>query len=49
MGLFTRYCVFCGNKIKKGQDTVRLGKHFDSEEHAQLYSKKLEESGPNRG
>ncbi len=44
MGLFTKYCSFCGMKIEKGQDIVRFGKHFDSEEHAEQYSKGIEES-----
>ena len=42
MGLFTKYCEICGNKIGKGQDVVRFGKHFDSEEHAQQYTKMVE-------
>ena len=44
MGLFTRYCAFCGMKIQNGQDIDRFGKHFDSEEHAELYAKQIEES-----
>lgn len=44
MGLFTRYCAFCGMKVEKDQDIVRFGKHFDSEEHAEQYSKGVEES-----
>lgn len=42
MGLFTKYCEICGNKIDKGQDVVRFGKHFDSEEHAEQYTKMVE-------
>ena len=44
MGLFTRYCALCGMKIEKHQDIVRFGKHFDSEQHAELYAKQREES-----
>jgi hypothetical protein len=44
MGLFTKYCVLCGMKIGKDQDVVRFGKHFDSEEHAELYAKQIEEA-----
>lgn len=42
MGLFTKYCETCGKKIEKGQDIVRFGKHFDSEEHAEQYTKIVE-------
>ena len=44
MGLFTKYCALCGMKIEKHQDVVRFGKHFDSERHAELYAKQMEES-----
>lgn len=43
MGLFSKYCATCGKKIEKGNDTVRFGKHFDSEEHAEQYAKRMEE------
>jgi len=43
MGLFTKYCEVCGRKIEKGSDIVRFGKHFDSEEHAEQYAKRIEE------
>ena len=43
MGLFTKYCEICGKKIEKGSDVVRYGKHFDSEEHAEQYVKRVEE------
>ncbi len=42
MGLFTKYCEVCGRKIERGNDIVRFGKHFDSEEHAQQYAKEME-------
>jgi len=42
MGLFTKYCEICGNKIDKAQDVVRFDKHFDSEEHAEQYTKMVE-------
>ena len=42
-GIFTKYCAFCDRKIEKGQDTVRFGKHFDSEAHAETYAKEREE------
>jgi hypothetical protein len=42
MGLFTKYCEVCGKKIEKGQDVVRFGKHFDSDEHAEQYTKMVE-------
>jgi hypothetical protein len=44
MGLFTKYCALCGMKIEKHQDIVKFGKHFDSEQHADLYSEQKEES-----
>lgn len=44
MGLFTKYCAFCGMKIEKDQDIIRFGKHFDSEQHAELYAKQQEEN-----
>ncbi len=44
MGLFTKYCALCGRKIEKDQDTVRFGKHFDSEAHAETYAKEIEEN-----
>jgi hypothetical protein len=47
MGLFTRYCAFCGIKVQKGQDIVKFGKHFDSEEHAEQYAKGIEENHKN--
>jgi hypothetical protein len=31
-------------KIEKHQDVIRFGKHFDSEQHAELYAKQREES-----
>ena len=43
MGLFTKYCAVCGRKIEKGNDIVRFGKHFDSEEHAEQYAKETED------
>jgi hypothetical protein len=42
MGLFTKYREICGKKIDKGQDFVRFGRHFDSEEHAEQYAKMME-------
>jgi len=42
MGLFTKYCAVCGRKIEKGNDVVRFGKHFDSEEHAEQYVREME-------
>ncbi len=42
MGLFTKYCEICGRRIERGQDIVRFGKHFDSEEHAEQYAKMVE-------
>lgn len=42
MGLFTKYCAVCGRKIEKGNDIIRFGKHFDSEEHAEQYTKETE-------
>ena len=42
MGFFTRYGGVCGRKIEKGNDIVRFGKHFDSEEHAEQYTKEIE-------
>jgi len=42
MGLFTKYCAVCGRKIERGNDSVRFGKHFDSEEHAEQYTKEIE-------
>jgi len=42
MGLFTKYCEICGMKIEKGNDIVRFGKHFDSQEHAEQYAKLME-------
>ena len=44
MGLFTKYCALCGMKIEKDQNIVRFGKHFDSEQHVELYAKQREES-----
>ncbi len=43
MGLFTKYCVVCGRRIMKGNDVVRFGKHFDSEAHAEQYTKEMKE------
>jgi ribosome-binding protein aMBF1 (putative translation factor) len=43
MGLFIKHCEICGKKIEKGNDIVRYGKHFDSEEHAKQYVKYVEE------
>lgn len=43
MGLFTKYCATCGRKIEKGSGIVRFGKHFDSEEHAEQYTKRMED------
>jgi hypothetical protein len=31
-------------KVAKGQDVVRFGKHFDSEQHAELYAEQQEEN-----
>lgn len=42
MGLFTKYCDVCGKKIEKNHDIVRFGKHFDSEEHANIYEQGIE-------
>ncbi len=42
MGLFTKYCEVCGVKVEKGQDFVRFGKHFCSEEHANKYTGEME-------
>jgi len=44
MGLFTKYCEVCGKKIEKGNDVVRYSKHFDSEEHAEQYVKRIQEN-----
>ena len=44
MGLFTKYCSTCGKKIERGSDVVRYGKHFDSEEHAEQYVKRIQEN-----
>lgn len=44
MGLFTKYCALCGMKIENQNDIVKFGKHFDSEQHADLYSEQKEES-----
>jgi len=49
MGLFTKYCTICGQKIEKGNDIVRFGKHFDSEEHAEQYVKMMEEENKKSG
>ena len=49
MGLFTKYCAQCGMKIEKNQDIVKFGKHFDSEQHAELYAKQIEESNKTQG
>ena len=43
MGLFSKYCVLCGRKIEKSRDVIRLGKHFDSVAHAEIYAKEIEE------
>ena len=43
MGLFTKHCEICGMRIDKNDDVVRLGKHFDSQEHAEQYVKLVEE------
>jgi len=43
MGLFAKYCAVCGRKIERGNDIVRFGKHFDSEEHAEQYAKEIED------
>lgn len=40
--MFAKYCAVCGRKIEKGNDVVRFGKHFDSEEHAEQYVKETE-------
>ena len=42
LGLFTKYCDVCGKKIEKNQDIVRFGKHFDSENHANIYEQGIE-------
>ena len=42
MGLFAKYCDVCGVKLGKGQDFVRFGKHFCSEEHANKYVSEME-------
>lgn len=47
MGLFTKYCAVCGRKIESGNDIVRFGRHFDSEEHAEQYAKEVEASRQN--
>ena len=44
MGLFTKYCALCGMKIEKNSDIVKFGRHFDSEQNAELYAKQREES-----
>jgi hypothetical protein len=49
MGLFTKYCALCGMKIGKNQDVVRFGKHFDSEQHAELYANQQEDNHKARG
>ncbi len=42
MGLFAKYCDVCGVKLDKGQDFLRFGKHFCSEEHANKYVSEME-------
>jgi len=43
MGLFTKYCEVCGVELSKGQDLVRFGKHFCSEEHVKKYISEMEQ------
>jgi hypothetical protein len=43
MGLFTKYCEVCGMKVSKGQDFVRFGRHFCSEDHAKKYAGEMEQ------
>ena len=43
MGLFSKYCEICDRKIERGNDIVRFGKHFDSEEHAEQYKREREQ------
>ena len=42
MGLFAKYCDVCGVKLDPGQDFVRFGKHFCSEEDANKYVSEME-------
>lgn len=44
MGLFTRYCAYCGMKIEKSIDIAKFGRHFDSEQHAELWAKQQEDN-----
>jgi hypothetical protein len=39
MELPTKHCAICGERIERGNDIKRFGKHFDSEEHAEQYAK----------
>jgi hypothetical protein len=43
MGLFTKYCEVCGVQVTSGQDFVRFGKHFCSEDHAKKYASEMEQ------
>jgi len=43
MGFFTKYCEVCGVKVGKGQEFIRFGKHFCSEEHASKYANEMEQ------
>jgi len=43
MGLFGKYCEVCGVKLDKGKDSVRFGKHFCSEEHANKYVSEIDQ------
>jgi hypothetical protein len=36
-------CEVCGTQITKGQDSVRFGKHFCSEEHAYRYVSEMKQ------
>ncbi|MEW6044076.1 MAG: hypothetical protein AB1608_07405 [Thermoproteota archaeon] len=42
--MFEKHCPICGIDVKKETSTKRFGKYFCSDNHAQQYLKKKEES-----
>jgi len=39
--LFKKYCAVCGKEVPKEGAIVRFGAHLCSDEHAEVYRKKM--------